>query len=174
MRHFLFLGLLVASVLFCRPASACTMPASICESPIEGALPLIEGGEPAGILIDATADPALHHVAEDFAEDLGRVGGHVGRIAMNPENAPRRVVIIGVAGESPLIDSLVERYCAMTGLTNKSEAVRRALAAQIETLSQRETLAQRVAKVQAKAAAAGVVADGRDDKDLMDDLWGES
>lgn len=109
MRHFLFLGLLVASVLFCRPASACTMPASICESPIEGALPLIEGGEPAGILIDATADPALHHVAEDFAEDLGRVGGHVGRIAMNPENAPRRVVIIGIAGESPLIDSLVER-----------------------------------------------------------------
>ena len=72
------------------------------------------------------------------------------------------------------IDSLVERYCAMTGLTNKSEAVRRALAAQIEALSQRETLAQRVAKVQAKAAAAGIFADGRDDKDLMDDMWGES
>lgn len=71
------------------------------------------------------------------------------------------------------IDNLVERYCEMTGLTNKSEAVRRALAAQIEALAQRETLAQRVGRVQAKARAAGIVADGRDDKDLMDKMWGE-
>ena len=35
------------------------------------------------------------------------------------------------------IDDLVAKYCAMTGEKNKSEAVRKALAAQIEVLSGR-------------------------------------
>lgn len=71
------------------------------------------------------------------------------------------------------IDALVSRYCAMTGQTNKSEAVRQALAAQIAALSEKESLADRVAKVQDRAAAEGFVSVG-DDKAFMDEMWGES
>lgn len=75
------------------------------------------------------------------------------------------------------IDRLVSRYCAMTGQKNKSEAVRAALAAQIELLSSKESLTDRVAKIQQEAAALGFVSDGSDiagDKAFMDDMWGES
>lgn len=43
----------------------------------------------------------------------------------------------------------------MTWLKNKSEAVRKALAAQIEVLSRQEGLADRVAKIQQEAVALG-------------------
>ena len=72
------------------------------------------------------------------------------------------------------IDALVAKYCAMTGQKNKSEAVRQALAAQIEALSARESLADRVAKIQRRAADAGFVAPGGSDKAFMDEMWGES
>lgn len=74
------------------------------------------------------------------------------------------------------IDALVAKYCAMTGLKNKSEAVRKALAAQIEALSREESLADRVAKIQQEAAALGFISTGSDiagDKAFMDDMWGE-
>lgn len=70
------------------------------------------------------------------------------------------------------INTLLDTYCRLTGQTNKSDAVREALASQIAALSARESLSQRVAKIQAKAAASGIVADGRDDKALMDEMWG--
>ncbi|MDT1064189.1 type II toxin-antitoxin system VapB family antitoxin [Paracoccus sp. CPCC 101403] len=75
------------------------------------------------------------------------------------------------------IDILVARYCAMTGEKNKSEAVRKALAAQIETLSRKESLADRVVKIQQEAAALGFVSTGTDiegDKAFMDEMWGEN
>lgn len=74
------------------------------------------------------------------------------------------------------IDSLVTRYCAMTGEKNKSEAVRRALAAQIEALSAKESLADRVATIQRRAVETGFVSVGNDieaDKVFMDQQWGE-
>jgi len=71
------------------------------------------------------------------------------------------------------IDALVAKYCAMTGQTNKSEAVRQALAAQISALSTKETLTDRVGKLRGRAAAEGFVSAG-DDKAFMDDMWGES
>lgn len=46
-------------------------------------------------------------------------------------------------------------HSAMTWLKNKSEAVRKALAAQIEVLSRQEGLADRVAKIQQEAVALG-------------------
>lgn len=75
------------------------------------------------------------------------------------------------------IDQLVQKYCAMTGQKNKSEAVRQALAAQIELLSRKESLTDRVAKIQREAAALGFVSTRSDmegDKAFMDDMWGES
>lgn len=70
------------------------------------------------------------------------------------------------------ITDLVERYCALTGMTNKSEAVRRALAAQIEALSAQEPLANRVRDIQARALAAGFVSSGNHKAD-MDEFWSE-
>lgn len=72
------------------------------------------------------------------------------------------------------IDALVEKYCVMTGQSNKSEAVRRALAAQIEALAAKESLADRVAKIQRKAAESGFVAPKSSDKAFMDEMWGEN
>ena len=71
------------------------------------------------------------------------------------------------------IDALVARYCAMTGETNKSEAVRKALAAQIEALSRQEKLADRMAKVQRRAVEAGFAGTGADLKPFFDEQWGE-
>lgn len=71
------------------------------------------------------------------------------------------------------IDTLVAKYCAMTGEKNKSEAVRKALAAQIEVLSGRERLVDRVAKIQRSAAEAGLVSTGEDLKPFFDEQWGE-
>lgn len=72
------------------------------------------------------------------------------------------------------IDALVRRYCAITGQTNKSEAVRQALVAQIALLSAQESLTDKVAKLQQRAAAAGFVSTGDDHKSFMDDQWGEA
>lgn len=72
------------------------------------------------------------------------------------------------------IDQLVRKYCAMTGQKNKSEAVRQALAAQIDAISSQESLAAKVAKIQQQAANAGFTSSGDDLKPFMDDMWGEN
>jgi len=72
------------------------------------------------------------------------------------------------------IDDLVAKYCAITGLRNKSEAVRQALAAQIAALSAKESLAERIAAIQSRAAASGIVARwAAMTKAFMDAMWGE-
>ena len=48
-----------------------------------------------------------------------------------------------------------------------------ALAAQIEVLSGRERLVDRVAKIQRSAAEAGFVSSGEDLKPFFDEQWGE-
>lgn len=68
------------------------------------------------------------------------------------------------------IDELVAKYCAITGFKNKSEAVRQALTAQISALSEQEALADRVTKIQSRAAAFGIVADSYDAKAFMNDM----
>lgn len=70
------------------------------------------------------------------------------------------------------INALVAKYCAMTGQTNKSEAVRQAIFAQISAMSSAEPLADRVSKLRARAAEQGFVSAGSD-KAFMDELWGE-
>lgn len=71
------------------------------------------------------------------------------------------------------IDALVAKYCAMTGVKNKSEAVRKALAAQIEALAAEERLVDRVGRIQRRAAEAGFVSTGEDLKPFFDEQWGE-
>lgn len=71
------------------------------------------------------------------------------------------------------IDALIARYCAMTGETNKSAAVRQALAAQIEALAGKERLGDRMAKLQHRASETGFIGTGADLKPFFDEQWGE-
>lgn len=75
--------------------------------------------------------------------------------------------------KDPDVDKLVDRYLAASGAKTKTEAVRVALLNGIAALEQQETLAQRVAKVQRKAAAAGLAPRETNDKPFMDELWGD-
>lgn len=79
-----------------------------------------------------------------------------------------------IKGEA--IDKLVETYCALIGVDNKSEAVRQALADQIRALQNRETLSEKIAKVQQEAASLGLGPREtvEDDKVFMDDLWDDA
>lgn len=53
------------------------------------------------------------------------------------------------------IDRLVDKYCALTGETNRSQAVRDALASQVDTLTNRVPLLHQIRAIQARARAAG-------------------
>ncbi|RUN75937.1 hypothetical protein EJC47_13520 [Sphingomonas sp. TF3] len=69
---------------------------------------LIADSKPATVYVDADADSAVRRVAASFADDLGRVSGSraaliEGRIV----DVRGPVVIIGVIGQSPVIDQLV-------------------------------------------------------------------
>ena len=72
------------------------------------AFPLIAKGIPAAVLIDGDADSAVRHVAVDFAADLERVSGTAARLIDRSGGAVQGpVVIIGVIGQSAVIDGLV-------------------------------------------------------------------
>ena len=73
-----------------------------------GGFPLIRNGKPAQIIIDPEAESAVRHVAESFAADLERVCGMRPGINL-PDGVPQEnVVIIGVVGQSGLIDQLAK------------------------------------------------------------------
>lgn len=73
----------------------------------KGAFPLIAGGVPAAVVIDAQADSAVGHAARSFAADLERVSGNRARL-IEGEAAGLRgpAVLIGVLGQSPMLDAL--------------------------------------------------------------------
>ena len=78
--------------------------------------------------------------------------------------------------KDPAVDTLVDQYLAATGMTNKTEAVRRALSDQLNALAAKESLTDRVARIQHRAAEAGFVSSDSDiaaDKAFMDEQWGE-
>ncbi len=76
--------------------------------------------------------------------------------------------------DDPEVDELVNRYLALSGAKTETEAVRKALQSSITALEEKQPLAERVARVQRKAAAAGLGPRDTDDKELLDELWGES
>ena len=78
--------------------------------------------------------------------------------------------------KDPAVDTLVDQYLAATGMTNKTEAVRHALSDQLNALAAKESLTDRVARIQCRAAEAGFVSTDSDiaaDKAFMDEQWGE-
>ena len=57
------------------PAFACIGPVSVCAKPDKDSFPLVSGGKPAAILIEASANSAVKLASASFANDLQRVSG---------------------------------------------------------------------------------------------------
>jgi antitoxin VapB len=85
----------------------------------------------------------------------------------------RKDILMPLYIKDPDVDKLVDHYLAASGAKTKTEAVRAALLNSIAALETQETLAERVAKAQRKAAEAGLTPRETDDKPFMDELWGE-
>jgi hypothetical protein len=69
------------------------------------------------------------------------------------------------------VNELADRLAAATGQT-KTQAVREALEARLRTLRSPATIRARIAAIQERMRAGGVVADGASDKEFMDELSG--
>jgi hypothetical protein len=99
-------------VLADAPALACEGPATICEQ--EGALFLVEGGRPAGVLDDPADDGGVLRAAASLRGDLDQVGGRA--------RGPVRI-IVGTIGRSAAIDRLIrEHRLDVSGVAGQWEA----------------------------------------------------
>ncbi len=107
LRVLLLAGALACAAMSPTLARACTTPVSVCAQDAAGSFRLIRNGQAAGVFIDATADPAVRHVADSFAADLQRVGGKPATRVVDLVSAKGDLVIIGVLGASPAIEALV-------------------------------------------------------------------
>ncbi len=85
----------------------CMAQAVVCSARTAGDFALIEAGVPARILVDPAADSAVHRVATSLAGDLERVSGLRPEVLADPKASGGPVVVIGVLGDSPMIDGLV-------------------------------------------------------------------
>ena len=122
---------LTALLFACAPildATACDAPATVCPDADHGSFALIEGNQPATVVLDADADPAVKRVAEGFASDLKRVSGQAPPLLSSLQGVDGPAVVIGVLGQSPIIDELVEAgRLDVSGLDGKWEAFRLAV-----------------------------------------------
>jgi hypothetical protein len=90
------------------PAIASASAAPVAPVDPRGAFRLIADGKPATVLVDASADSAVQRVAASFAADLERASGMKPPIVQAAdERLHGGVVMIGVLGQSPIIDRLV-------------------------------------------------------------------
>jgi endo-1,4-beta-D-glucanase Y len=122
----LALGLSMAAA--CAGAAACDTPASVCARDAGHSFGLVRAGQPAAVIVEAGADPALQHVGRSFASDLGRVAGRPAVQLTGLAGAPGEVVLVGELGRSPLVDGLVAagkiKASDLKGLKGEWEAFR--------------------------------------------------
>ena len=98
---------IAALTLAAVPAAlACTDPVSVCVNFRKGSFPLMTNGQPAAVLIEASADSAVQMASANFAGDLERVGGKAAQQVTAAASATGALVIAGVVGHSPVIDDL--------------------------------------------------------------------
>lgn len=82
------------------------------QSPIVAATPgaadfaLVRGGRAAPVLVEPQAPPAVARAVEDLRADIQRVTGTQPAKADPAAALPREFVLVGVAGQSPLLDRL--------------------------------------------------------------------
>ena len=100
---------LVLGLLCSAPAWACTEPVSVCDRATASGFALIAQGKPAALLVEPQADSAVRMAADNFAADLQRVGGQRPQRLDGARGATGPLVLVGVLGQSPLIDDLVRR-----------------------------------------------------------------
>ena len=103
-------GLALALCSFAASAAQpCLDPVAVCLFNAKGSLALIRNHQPVDVLIDALADPAVRHVADSFAADLQRVSGRTSSRITQLSQAHGDLVIVGVIGQSPVIDGLAAK-----------------------------------------------------------------
>jgi len=116
-------GLALVGLMMTSPALGCDTPISICARPGRADFALIDHGRPAALYVDGTADPAVHHVADAFAQDLTRVSGHGPQRPSEIGRASGNLVVIGVPGQSSTIDGLIRAgKLKLDSITGKWEA----------------------------------------------------
>jgi len=109
----------------CLPLPNSTFAGSLLADQRPDTFPLIAAGRPAALLLDVGADSAVHHAADGFARDLERVSGRLPKRFDSPDAASGAVVIIGVLGQSRIIDELVaDGRVSTAGLNGEWEAFR--------------------------------------------------
>lgn len=102
---------------------ACADPASVCHNRTDASFPLIENSRPIQIIVEKTNDVAVQRAAKSFADDLKRVSGRTSSLKQDKKHLGKSAVIIGVAGQSPLIDELVNQgKLDLSELINQWEA----------------------------------------------------
>ncbi len=112
-------------LLFGGVVLACDAPASVCPRDPGGGFALVRGGQPAAVLVEAGADPALQHAGRGFAGDLQRVSGRPAQRLAGLAGAPRELVLIAQLGRSAAVDGLVRRGQLKTAdLAGRWEAFR--------------------------------------------------
>lgn len=72
------------------------------------------------------------------------------------------------------VDHLAERLRKATGAKTKTDAVRAALLAQLDAITARTPLADRLRVLQERADRIGKVDPGFDPKTFSDEMWGDS
>ena len=105
---FIFVCLFIVG-LTANEVFACTTPASYCADKHETSFPLIENSHPARVIVETTNDVAVQRAAKSFAEDLKRISGRAVSLKHDKKNMGKSAVIIGVYGQSSLIDELINQ-----------------------------------------------------------------
>ncbi|MBD9369726.1 glycosyl hydrolase 115 family protein [Xanthomonas sp. XNM01] len=106
MRH----ALALFALLLAAPAWAdtpCSVPAAVCETPVRGALPLIDKGRTAGLLLDAGDHAGVLRAAADLQADLAAVSGRDVALETAPGARMPVAIIAGTLGHSPRVDAIV-------------------------------------------------------------------
>ncbi len=93
----------------CGTALACDQPASVCGRDMGRSFGLVRAGQPAAVVVEAGADPALQRLGRSLVADLGHVAGHPAKLLDGLAGAPREVVLVGELGRSAAVDGLVAR-----------------------------------------------------------------
>jgi hypothetical protein len=106
-RRMLMGGAACIGALTLLPAPAFASAQPIARVDRRTAFPLVAGTSPATVVVDAAADSAVRHAATSFVGDLERVSGKRPQLIEGDASGARGpLVVIGVLGQSPVIDAL--------------------------------------------------------------------
>lgn len=125
-RSVLWLGWLILAVSAApNAAQACEREVSVCGRRAPSSFRLIADGRGAPVVVDAAANVAVRDAATAFARDLATVGGGAPSPVRTAPVAGGDMILIGVLGQSPLVDRLVANgRIAVADLAGRWEAYR--------------------------------------------------